>query len=135
MLDSENISVSNDTKSITVTLTESTTIVYIIPCLVNTKSNSTGSSITLQATCNGIKSNIAQLTINTYYEKWRDNPEALREESTTCSVKGNICTIIGYTHGVSGDNIIQISAQIPESNKSGIFDWSIDENNILILSR
>lgn len=129
MLESANISCN--TTSVTATLTESATIVYIIPCLVTTKSNDTGSSITLQATCNGIKSNIAQLTINTYFEKWRDNPEALREESTICSVEDNICTIIGYTHGVSGDNIIQISA----SDENGISNWSIDEDNILILSR
>ena len=118
-------------KNVTVTLSQPCSIVYIIPCLTNTTSGDKGASLTLQASCNGSKSNIAHLTVNTYYEKWRDNPEALREESTTCSVANNVMTLIGYANGNIGNNIITIN----ESNKINISNWSIDTNNVLILSR
>ena len=123
----------NDTdKIITVKLPQPRSIVYIIPCLVNTTGNSNGSSLTLQASCNGSKSNIAHLTINTYYEKWRDNPEALREETTTCNVLNNVMTLIGYANGNTGENEIVISES---GNSKGVTSWVIDTENVLILSR
>lgn len=115
--------------TVVVTLDQPKTIVYVIPCFIDTISG-WGSVLQLQAECNQLRSNVVNFSVNSYYEKWRDDADPLRETCTQNGTQNNPCTLIGYAKGNVGENIIQILTL----NKRNA-EFTIVTANILILCR